>query len=287
MTVPLVSITARRKAANGLFWAGCFGALAMVIIPTLWMLIGVVSRAVPVFRFSVLVQDTQGNGGGLRNAIVGTVVLGLGVMLVGGTVSLLAGIYLSEFATGAKRSILRGAYEVLSGVPAIVLGYVGYLTLVVNFDWGFSLAAGVLVLSVMSIPYITKATETALAQVPTSYREGAEALGLPVNWTLRKIILKPAIPGIVTGMLVALALAISETAPMLYTAGWSASLPTGQLTHSPVGYLTYPIWTFYNLPSKSAQDLSYDAALLLIVFLLLLIVLGRLITSFARRHTES
>ena len=66
--------------------------------------------------------------------------------------------------------------------------------------------------------------------------------------------LKPAIPGVVTGMLVALALAISETAPMLYTAGWSASLPTGQLTHSPVGYLTYPVWTFYNLPSKTAQD---------------------------------
>jgi hypothetical protein len=65
-------------------------------------------------------------------------------------------------------------------------------------------------------------------------------------------VLKPAIPGIVTGMLVALALAISETAPMLYTAGWSASLPTGQLTGSPVGYLTYPIWTFYNLPSKTA-----------------------------------
>jgi phosphate transport system permease protein len=77
--------------------------------------------------------------------------------------------------------------------------------------------------------------------------------------------------------LVALALAISETAPMLCTAGWSASLLTGQLTHSPVGYLTYPIWTFYNLPSKTAQDLSYDAAFLLIVFLVLLIILGRLI----------
>jgi phosphate transport system permease protein len=89
--------------------------------------------------------------------------------------------------------------------------------------------------------------------------------------------------------LVALALAISETAPMLYTAGWSASLPTGQLTHSPVGYLTYLIWTFYNLPSKAAQNLSYDAALLLIVLLLLLllIILGRLITWFARRHSES
>jgi phosphate transport system permease protein len=281
------SVTAQRKIVNVLFWTISFCCLALVIAPTLWMLIGVISRALPVFHFSVLVEDSRGNGGGLRNAIVGTAVLGLGVMLVSGTVSVLAGIYLSEFGTGRTRSILRGAYEVLSGIPAIVLGYVGYLALVVDFDWGFSLAAGVLVLSVMSIPYITKATESALAQVPTSYREGAEALGLPVGWTLRRIVLKTALPGIVTGMLVAVALAIGETAPMLYTAGWSDSLPAATLTHSPVGYLTYPIWTFYNLPSKTALDLSYDAAFLLIVFLLLLIILGRLITWFARRHSES
>jgi phosphate transport system permease protein len=283
----LRSVTVRRRIVNALFRAACFSCLAIVVTPTLWMLIGVVGRALPVFHFNVLTQDSRGNGGGLRNAIVGTAVLGLGVMLVGGTVSVLAGIYLSEFARGRTQSILRGAYEVLSGVPAIVLGYVGYLALVLYFNWGFSLAAAVLVLSVLSMPYITKATESALSQVPTSYREGAEALGLPVSWTLRKIVLKPAIPGILTGMLVALALAVSETAPMLYTAGWSASLPTGKLTGSPVGYLTYPIWTFYNIPSKTAQDLSYDAALLLIVFLLLLIIAGRLITVFARRHSES
>ncbi len=281
------SVAARRRGVNGLFWAGCLGCLALVIIPTLWMLIGVVGRAWPVFHFSVLFQDSQGSGGGLRNAIIGTLVLCIGVVLVAGTVSVLAAIYLSEFATGRKRSILRGVYEVLSGIPSIVLGYVGYLALVVYFDWGFSLAAGVLTLSVMSIPYIAKATESALGQVPTSYREGAEALGLSVTWTLRKIVLKAAMPGIVTGILVALALAMGETAPMLYTAGWSDSLPTGQLTHSPVGYLTYPIWTFYNLPSKTAQDMSYDAAFLLIVFLLLLIGVGRLITWWSRRHSET
>ncbi|MBS9536101.1 phosphate ABC transporter permease PstA [Mycobacterium sp. M1] len=276
-----------RKVINALFWAACIGCLAVVVVPTLWMLIEVIGRAVPVFHLSVLTENTRGNGGGLRNAIIGTAVLGLGVLLVGGTVSVLTGVYLSEFAGGRTQSILRGAYEVLAGVPSIVLGYVGYLALVVFFHWGFSLAAGVLTLSVLAIPYITKATESSLSQVPTSYREGAEALGLPIGWTLRKIVLKAAVPGIVTGMLVALALAIGETAPMLYTAGWSNSAPTGELTHSPIGYLTYPIWTFYNLPSKSARDLSYDAAFLLIVFVLLLILVGRLITWLSRRHSES
>lgn len=282
-----MTVGTRRKIVNAMWWTACFGCLVVVIGPTLWMLIGVVSRAVPVFHWSVLTEDSHGGSGGLRNAIVGTAVLGLGVMLVGGTVSVLTGVYLSEFARGRTQSMLRGAYEVLSGIPSIVLGYVGYLALVVYFDWEFSLAAGVLVLSVLSIPYIAKATESALGQVPTSYREAAEALGLPIGWTLRKIVLKSAMPGIVTGLLVALAVAIGETAPMLYTAGWSDSLPTAKLTDSPVPYLTYPIWTFYNLPSKTAQDLSYDAALLLIVFLVLLIIVGRLISWFARRHSEN
>lgn len=267
-------------------------SVVLVVGPAAWMIGGVLAHAVPHWQWRVLVTPSAGIGGGLSNAIVGTLVLMVGVLILAGGVGVLTGVHLAEMARPGRRggpggTVLRTATAVLSGFPSIVLGYVGYVALVVGLHWKFSLLPAVLVLSMMVVPYIAKSTEVSLRQVPTAYREGADALGMHAGYSLRKIVLRSALPGVVTGLLVALAIACGETAPLLYTAGWTNSYPTTSLIHQPVPYLTYPIWTNYNQPGAAAHDIAWDAALILIVLVLVLLVSARVVVNRTQRSSES
>jgi phosphate transport system permease protein len=275
---------ARRKLKSLLGWALCLVALGLAAVPVIWVVVAVAEKAIAGWHWSVLFQSGAGESGGLANEILGTLLLCGAVVVVAGTLGILAGIYLAEYAKGRIAAVLRGASEVLAGVPSIVLGYVGYMVLVVDLHWGLSLGAGTVALSALTIPYIAKGTETALTNLSSSLREGASALGMTRAQQLWRVALPAARPGIATGLLVAVAISLGETAPLLYTVGFSARPPVLALTHHPVPFLTYAVWSFWNEPYPYSIQLSYDASLILVVLVLLFIGAARLASRTQHRQ---
>jgi phosphate transport system permease protein len=276
----------RRGWTDRAFWAACGLAFLLIAAPSVSLLVSVFHQALPALGWSLFSQRTSGIG--MENAFLGTLLLLVGVLVVAGTIGVAAGIYLAEYATGRTEKLLRFFSEVLAGMPSIVIGYVAYITLVVQFRWGYSLLAAVLALSVLVLPYIVKTTEVALRQVPTMLREGAAGLGMARSATLRRILLPTALPAIMSGLIVALAISTGELAPLLFTAGFSDFNPTLHLFHHPIGYLTGVVYNDLSLPNQPGKNyhaLSAAAGLLSLAILIILIAAGRLLSRRARRST--
>lgn len=261
---------ARRRLTAVVGWsvaAVAFGILALAMLHILGLTF---VRGLAALGPRILTHNTEGTGGGLHNAIVGTFALSLGALLLVAPLGVTVGIYLSEFGHGRFAALVRFLSDVLVGVPSIVLGYFGYITLVLKFGWRFSLAAGAVTLAILMLPYVVRTTEQALRRVPVALREAAYALGGNDRQVVLRILLRAAAPGVLTGLLLALTLATGETAPLLYTAGWSNYVWSGRLIHQPVAYLTYVIWSFIGEPFRSAHRLAYAAAFLIVIFILLI-----------------
>jgi phosphate transport system permease protein len=272
-----------RRFRGAIFWTLCGLALVIVIFPLVDMVWTLVVQALPVLRPSIFIHDTQGLGIGLSNGILGSLLLALGVLVVGTPIGVLAGLYIAEFAGRRPRAIFRFFSEVLSGVPSIVVGLVGYVALVNFLRWHYSLLAAVLALSVIIVPYITKTTEVAFESVPRTLREGSAALGLSRHTTIRKVLLPPALPAIIGGLVLAQAIAIGETAPLLFTAEWSDHNPCLKLVGCPEPYLTGTTWNGLILPQAYEHELAAAAGLVTVVFILILILIGRAVTARSRR----
>lgn len=274
----------RRRATDRAAWLLCGVALALVVIPVVSVVVGVVGRAVGHWHWGVLVHEQVGNGGGLLNMWVGTLLITAGVVVLSGAVGVAGGVWLAEYCAEGHGAFVRGGSQVLAGVPSIVLGYVGYAAFVTALGWDYSLLAAWIVVGLFVVPYVMSTTEAAVRNVPTAYREGAEALGMRSGYALRKVVVRPALPGMVTGLIFAAAISVGETAPLLYTAGYNSNLPGLKLTHSPVGYLTYGAFKLFDSPFASGRDLAFDCALLLVAMVLVLIVVARVLVSLTQKY---
>ncbi len=275
----------RKRIVNILMWGLCGFALLLVVFPALDIIIDILIKSAGGWSLKLFTTTTSGEAGGLLNAWTGTLLLMFLLLVLAAPIGVFGGIYLSEYSSRRFASVLRFISDVLAGVPSIVIGYVIYLSFVIVLGWSFSALAGAIALTIMVTPYIIKGTESALDQVPRNLREGGVALGLSKILTIRRVLLPIALPNILNELVVAEAIAMGETAPLIYTAGWSNSVPTLKLIHQPIGYLTYVVWTYINQPSAAAHQLAYSAAGVLLLFLLILIGLSRWIGARATRFT--
>ena len=280
------AIRGRRGWTDRIFWGVCALAFLLIAAPAVSMLVSVFHQAMPALGWSLFTQSTSGIG--IQNAILGTLLLLLGVLIIAGTIGVAAGVYLAEYSSGRSEKLLRFFSEVLAGMPSIVIGYIAYITLVVQFHWGYSLFAAVIALSVLVTPYIVKTTEVALRQVPTVLREGAAGLGMPRSATLRTVLVPAALPAIMSGLIVAMAISTGELAPLLFTAGFSDANPTLHLFHHPLGYLTGVVFNDLALPNQAGKNyhaLSAAAGMISLVILIILIAAGRVVSARARKAT--
>lgn len=250
---------------SAVWWTISVASLLAVIAVLIAIFGFVVAKGFPAFRPQLLFTVTHGVAGGLANAIAGTFLLvAFGLVLVF-FVGIGTAVWTVEFAPQQWKRVVRYMIDVLSGVPSIVVGYFLYVALVELAGWGFSLIAGSLALCIFMLPYVTRGADLALSNVPRDLREAAVALGARPATVIFSIALPWATPGILTGLLVATGIGLGETAPLIYTAGWSNYMPSFALTHSPVGYLTYVVWTFISQPFTASHELAYAAAALLMV----------------------
>lgn len=263
-----------RKFKSLFMYGLCTLSVVGALIPLLLIFYHTVSLGLEAINwdfFTRLPKPVGEPGGGLANAITGTLILvGLG-SVIGLPVGILTGIFLSEFGQNRFATVVRFMTDVLNGVPSIVTGVVAY-TIVVLPMKHFSAYAGGVALGILMIPIVTRTTEEMLKTVPNSYREAALALGIPQWRTTLRIIVPAALGGIVTGVMLAIARAAGETAPLLFTAlnnrFWHTSLD------QPIASLTVFIYNYGVSPFEDWIAQAWGGALILmfLVFILSLAV---------------
>ena len=273
-----LKVIGRRRIVDRLMIGLTYLAALLAVIPLLLILFYLIRQgasSLSVDFFTQMPRPVGESGGGMANAIMGTLIV-VGVALsMGLPIGIGAGLYLAEHQGGRLANVVRFLSDVLNGLPSIVMGIFAW-QLLVRPVGHFSALAGGVALGAMLVPLVTRTTEEMLRLVPNTLREAALALGYTQWRTSLSIILRTALGGIVTGALVATARIAGETAPLLFTAignqFWSTSLG------EPIAALPLQIYTYATGPYEEWHRLAWAGALVLIAIVLIISVAARFFT---------
>ena len=279
MAKDLTKYRVRRVTSSfvmGLCWAAsAIGIAVLFIILGTLIYRGAGSLSLHVFTDDV--PPPGADGGGLKNAIVGSLIMTFLGTVIGTPIGMLAGTYMAEYGRHTRlTSIVRFINDILLSAPSIVMGLFVY-GIMVRPMGHFSGAAGAVSLAVLVIPIVVRTTENMLLLVPNQLREAASAIGMPRSLVIRHVAYKAAMAGMITGVLLAIARISGETAPLLFTAlnnqFFSANL------NAPMSSLPAVIFQFALSPYQRWQDLAWTGALLITFAVLTLSIMARWLSS--------
>ena len=277
-----------RNRFNQLFTALAALFTAIAVLPLLLVLAYVLVKGGSLITLSLLTQLPPApglEGGGIGNAIVGTLIVSLIASLIAVPVGVGAGVYLAEFSnSGPFARFVRFGTNVLSGVPSIICGVFIYGLIVstrVFFDQSYSAMAGGIALAVLMLPTVIKTTDEGLRLVPNELRWGAVGVGASRFVTVTRITLPAAFSPIATGVVLAIARAAGETAPLIFTALFSPFWPEG--VFSPIASMSVLIYNFAVMPYEAQISLAWAASFVLVLMILAANLLARWLGTLSNR----
>ena len=273
-----------RKATDRLMAALIWGAFAVALLPLLTLLWTVLKNGVPVLSaqfFTNSMFSVVGEGGGIYHAIVGTFIITGWAAAISVPVGVMAAIYLVEYGKGSWLArVITFLVDVMTGIPSIVAGLFAFAAFVIIFGPGVRMGfGGSLALSVLMIPIVVRSTEEMLKLVPDELREASYALGVPKWRTITKVVLPTALAGIITGVMLAVARVMGETAPLLIIAGDTDGTNFNAFADR---MATLPVFIYYSytqpgIPPEFGRERAWGAALVLIAIVMGLNLLARMI----------
>jgi phosphate transport system permease protein len=279
-----------RRAKDRLATLAITAAFALAMAPLVSLLYEVTSRGLARFDaafFTETARGVVGEGGGAAHAVVGTLVITGVATVISVPIGILAAIYLTEYGKGRLKRALTFFVDVMTGIPSIVAGLFAFAVFALIFGPGIRLGVmGAVALSVLMIPIVVRSAEEVLKVVPHSLREASYALGTPKWRTITKVILPTALAGLVTGVMLAIARIIGETAPLLVTTGVIDSMNANPFEGRMQNLAVYAFNEYKNpgVMKEAAFDRAWAAALALLLIVMLLSFIARVI--YRRYGTE-